>query len=89
MKLEAKFRTVDGRLAQFVCSHIHRDGGVDCNSSDLDLVLQQNGRHRLVAKGWGGTVDGHLIGEDGILLETDDGVRIILRVEDVIQPEEW
>lgn len=39
--------------------------------------------------GYGSTVDGHFIGEDGILMVLDDGRRILLRVEEVWDEGEW
>jgi hypothetical protein len=88
MKHEAKMKKIDDRLMGFVSDHIHDDG--QCDDAPRHQV---DGKGRLktqlVYSGWGGTYDGRHVGEDGIVLETDDGVRIIVRVEDVIQPDEW
>lgn len=39
--------------------------------------------------GFGGTVGGHDIGEDGIVLELSNGMRLMLRVEELWRPDEW
>ncbi|MEI6153125.1 MAG: hypothetical protein WCQ90_03465 [Deltaproteobacteria bacterium] len=54
-----------------------------------DKAAIERGEEPDFTAGYGGTVDGHYIGEDGILMTLDDGRRILLRVEEIWSDDEW
>lgn len=71
---------VDWELMNWLCDKLKH--GQDETAVTL-------GKEPAYDAGYGGNVDGHEVGEDGILMQCDDGRRVLLRVEEVWTEDEW